>query len=237
MSDKSKADLERIKRVIQALRDKTTDNGCTEEEALAAAAKLGALLEEHNLSLDEVGVREEAGQCRKNEVYAADDYAGSLIVGIAHYCEIIAYRSPGDGHAGKYVFFGTPHDLEIALYLYEVCAEAMEWDWSRYMETGGYSMKKRMSFRAGFANRVYARLHEMKAERDARNVSTCRDLVVLKDQLVRQEFQKTGVRLVKSRGGYGPADPDAWRAGQAAGGRVNLNNPLGGPGSSNPSLR
>ena len=238
MSEKSKADLERVKRVIQSLQAKTTANGCTEAEALAAAAKLGQLLEEHNLSLDEVGVREEAAACKKNEVYAADDFAGVLIVGIGHFCEIIAYRSSGEGHAGKYVFFGTPHDLEIALYLYEVCAEAMEYDWTTFMESYGYSMKKRQSFRQGFSKRVYDRLMEMKRERDARNASTCRDLIVLKDQLVKQEFGKTGIRLVKSRGGGGPVDPDAYRAGMAAGGRVNLNNPLGDPsGGSGEFLR
>lgn len=237
MSVRMDESLDRVKRLIQALRDKTTANGCTEEEAMSAAAKLGELLEKHNLSMDDVGVREEASKCRKNEVYAADDFAGTLVVGIAHFCEIVTYRVTNDGHAGKYVFFGTPHDLEIALYLYEVCAEAMEYDWSEYMEHNGYSMKKRASFRAGFASRVYRRLMDMKAERDARNASTCRDLVVLKDQLVREEFAKSGVKLVKSRGGTTVADPNAYRAGHAAGGRVNLNSPLSGGSGSTGQIR
>lgn len=237
MSEKSKADLERVKRVIAALQKKTEENGCTEEEALAAAEKLGKLLEEHNLSMDEVGVREEAAACKKNEVFAADDFAGHLVVGIGKFCELIVYKSPGEGHAGKYVFFGTPHDLEIAVYLYEICAEAMEYDWTDFMEKYGYSLRKRQSFRQGFSRRVYDRLMQMKAERDARNASTCRDLIVLKDQLVTQEFSKTGIRLVKSRGGGGPVDPNAYRAGMAAGGRVNLNNPLGNPSSSADRLR
>jgi hypothetical protein len=235
MSIRSDAELERVKRVIRALQAKTEDNGCTEEEALAAAAKLGQLLEEYDLAIDEVGLREDASQCRKFEVFAADDYAGALITGLKHFCGIIAYRNTGgEGHGGKYTFFGVPHDVEIALYLYEICAEAMERDWADYMEHYGYSMKKRMSFRAGFSHRVYDRLMQMKRERDDRTrAATGTALLVLKDQLVTQEFaQRFGIKLVKVRGGgNAAADENAYRQGMSAGGRVNLNNPLGGGGA------
>lgn len=237
MSERSKAALDRIKRIIQQLQEKTESNGCTEAEAMAAAQKMGELLEQYNLSLDEVGLREDVGQCKENEVYAPDDYAGVLVVGIKHFCTLMCYKKPGDGHAGKYVFFGTPHDLEIALFLYEVCAEAMEHDWAMYMERAGYSMKKRMSFRAGFSNRVYERLMEMKKQRDAARASSCRDLIVLKDQLVTEEWAKRGIRLQKARGGSYAADGDAYLAGQRSGGRVNLNNPLGGGSGSHDQLR
>lgn len=231
MSQRSTAALDRVKRIIRELQAKTEENGCTEQEAMAAAAKMGQLLEDYNLNIDEVGVREDASQCKKNEVFAADQFAGTLITGIKHFCGIIAYQVSGEGHGMKYVLFGTPHDLEIALYLYEVCAEAMEHDWVGYMNQHGYSMKKRASFRMGFAARVYDRLAQMKRERDARNASSCRDLVVLKDQLVKSEFAKLGIRLVKSAGRVA-ADGHAYGHGQAAGSRVNLNNPItgGGPG-------
>lgn len=230
MSSDSKA---RIKRIIQALQDKTTDNGCSEAEALEAARKMGELLEEHDLSLDDVGLREEAGQSKKNELYAADNYAGSMVAGIAKFCSLVCYQENSKGAAGTFVIFGLEHDLEVAKYLYEVCSEACDWDWSRYMETHGYSVKKRASFRAGFAGRIYERLMEMKAERDARmaRMSDRTDLVVLKDQLVRGEFNKLGVRLTKAAP-RNIADPNAYRQGQVAGAKVNLSNPLGGPGSS-----
>jgi hypothetical protein len=232
MSERSKAALDRAKRIIRELQQKTEDNGCSEHEAMAAAAKMGKLLDDYNLSIDEVGVREDAAQCRKNEVFAADQFAGTLISGIKHFCGIVAYQVSGEGHGMKYVLFGTPYDLEIAQYLYEVCAEAMEYDWTSYMETHGYSMKKRASFRMGFSSRVYERLMQMKAERDARNASGCRDLIVLKDQLVKSEWAKQGIKLVKSRGRVA-ADSHAWGHGHSAGGRVNLNNPLGGSQGSN----
>ncbi len=227
MSERSQASMERVKRIIQGLQAKTEANGATEEEAMAAAAKLGELLEQYDLSIDEVGVREDASQCRKNEVFAADDAAGSLISGIGKFCTLIVYQTRGTGHGSRYTFFGTPHDLEIAVYLYEITAEAMDHDFSSYMEREGYSMKKRMSFRAGFSQRVYQRLMKMKADRDARR-PTGTALVVLKDQLVKSEWAKEGIHLSKSRGTFA-ADRGAFAQGQAAGGRVNLNNPLGGP--------
>jgi hypothetical protein len=238
VTEHTEARLERAKRLIAELQKITPENGASEAEALNAAARLGELLEKYNLDLTDAIVREDAAKCVKNEVYAADDFAGTIVVGLKHFCEIITYRKPGDGHAGKYIFFGVPHDVEIALYLYEICAEAMEHDWAIFMESHGYSMKKRMSFRSGFASRVYERLIQMKRERDARNASQCRDLIVLKDQLVTQEFaRQVGVKLVKSRGSTVRVDPDAYHAGMSAGGRVNLNNPLGNPVGGDTRLR
>jgi hypothetical protein len=238
MTEHTSDRLNRAKRLIADLQKITEDNGATEAEALNAARRLGELLEKYNLDLTDAIVREDAARCVKNEVFAADDFAGTLVVGLKHFCGIIAYREPGAGHAGKYVFFGVPQDVEIALYLYEVCAEAMDNDWQIYMDNFGYSMKKRMSFRSGFASRVYSRLMEMKRERDLRNASKCRDLIVLKDQLVTEEFaRQVGIKLVKSSGGRVQGDNHAYLKGQEAGGRVNLNNPLGNPSGTAPQVR
>lgn len=237
MSEHSAKAIARAKKLIHDLQQVNEDNGATEGEVLNAAKLLGELLEKYNLNLTDASVREDTGHCIKNEVFAADDYAGVLVVGIKHFCGIIAYTVSNDGHAGKYVFFGVEHDVAIALYLYEVCAEAMDHDWSAYMETHGYSMKKRASFRAGFAHRVYDRLMELKRERDAR-ASSCRDLIILKDQLVTEQFKKQlGIRLVKGKRSGGAADPSAYNAGMSAGARVNLNNPLTGGTPGRTSLR
>jgi len=221
--------LERVKRIIRELRNKTTERGCTEEEALAAAKMMGDLLEKHDLEMDEVGLKEETAACTKNIVRAADDYASNIIVGIGSFCDLIAYRSK----PGEFTFFGTPHDLEIGLYLFEVCAEAMDYGWSEYMEIHGYSMKKRASYRMGFAGRVTARLRELKA---ARAKPTGTALIVLKDQLVKSEWSKEGIKLQAGAKRY-VADMGAFREGTAAGGRVNLNNPLTGGGGSAGQIR
>ena len=51
------ADIDRLVQRIQALRAKTVEQGCTEQEALAAAAKVAELLDRYGLSLSEVSLR------------------------------------------------------------------------------------------------------------------------------------------------------------------------------------
>src|SRR3982750_2639624 len=77
------AALDKLKVRIQALRAKTIDNGCTEEEALSAAAKVAELLDRHDLSLTDVELR--AAQCdrRAYETYRKkriplDDCIGAI---------------------------------------------------------------------------------------------------------------------------------------------------------------
>ena len=48
------AALDRLKTRIQGLRSKTTNNGCTEAEALLATAKVAELLDRYDLSLTEI---------------------------------------------------------------------------------------------------------------------------------------------------------------------------------------
>ena len=58
-----------LQRVIQTIRDltrKTTQKGCTEAEALAAARKVGELLKVYNLSIDRVFLGE--SKCIKAEI-------------------------------------------------------------------------------------------------------------------------------------------------------------------------
>ena len=49
---------DRLKARIAALLAKTVENGCTEGEALSAAAKVAELLDRHALSLSDVEIRE-----------------------------------------------------------------------------------------------------------------------------------------------------------------------------------
>jgi hypothetical protein len=53
-------ELEKVKARIRALAARTVDRGCTEAEAIAAAQKVGELLEVYGLSMSEVELRQEA---------------------------------------------------------------------------------------------------------------------------------------------------------------------------------
>lgn len=52
-------ELTKIKFRIKALSEKTTEAGCSEAEALAALEKVGELLQQYNLTMDEIDIREQ----------------------------------------------------------------------------------------------------------------------------------------------------------------------------------
>jgi Protein of unknown function (DUF2786) len=56
---------DRLKTRIQGLRSKTTDNGCTEAEALLAAAKVAEFFDRYDLSLTDVEIRN--AQCKQRD--------------------------------------------------------------------------------------------------------------------------------------------------------------------------
>lgn len=223
---KEDPELERVKRIVRSMLERTQDNGCSEAEALLAAEKVGQLMEQYELKLTDIMVRET--KCVQREVYAADRHAQSIISGCGVLCTLKTYHKGGQT-VTTFILFGHPHDVELAIYLYEVCAEALDNDYAADQKIHGYSVAKRNSFRQGFAERIYSRMSQLRDKRDAERrarmpTSGCTDLVVLKNQLVTQEFDALGVKLVYTEKKV--ADERAFRRGLVAGDSVNLNSPL-----------
>lgn len=227
---------ERAKRLVRNLMERTEENGCTEAEAMEAAAKIGALMAEFDLELTELSARDTSDMV-KAEVYAADYSMATVVTGVAKLCSLVVYSNSG-ATVATYTLYGHKTDVELATYLYEVCAEACDVGWQAYMDKHGYSKKARDSFRMGFGNRVHARMSELRAQRDreaaeraaAMPNGTGTNLVVLKDQIVVAEFEKLGVRLGKAST-QRVHNPAAFAHGKAHGDRVNLERPLNGPAS------
>lgn len=233
-TDQQQKRLNRAKRLIQNMLDRTTENGCTEAEAMEAASKVGALLAEFDLELDEVLARDTTDMTQQN-VYAADYSMASIITGIGRLCSLVVYSMSG-ATVATYRLYGHKHDVELAVYLYEVCSEACDTGWQAYMDKNGYSKRARDSFRIGFGGRVANRMTELRNKRDrdaaaraaANPNGTGTNLVVLKDQIVTQEFEKTGVKL-RTTAGPRVHNAAAYTSGSAHGNTVNLERPLGGP--------
>jgi hypothetical protein len=227
---KESSELERVKRIIRGLVEKNESNGASEAEALASAEKVGALLQKYDLELSQVMLDGMKNTMTKTKVFAADDAGSSLVVGIGHLCSLVVYRETGT--AGfAYVLFGHDVDVELAKYLFEICSEAMESEWVDYGSKHGFTKKQRESFRRGFGGRVHDRMIELKRQRDEERrkhvqMSGCTDLVIVKDQLVQAEFEKEGIRLRSTVRRFSN-DSHAYGHGHTAGGKVNLNNPIG----------
>ena len=86
------AALDRLKTRIQGLRSKTTDNGCTEAEALLAAAKMAELLDRYDLSLTDVEIRDTPCEQREYETYRKKRIPLDGCIGtIANFCDCLVW--------------------------------------------------------------------------------------------------------------------------------------------------
>ena len=225
------AALDKLKTRIQGLRAKTTDNGCTEAEALSAAAKVAELLNRHDLSLTDVEIRDAPCERREYETHRKkriplDDCIGA----IASFCDCRVWREKNQAGEARYVFFGLRSDIEVAHYLTELIDTAVRSELGRYKTSAAYRRFRHQdrhiangSFTLGMVTSIADKLTAMKAERDAVNNGSGRDLVVLKASVVDAELGKLDLKLRTVRGATRMVSPTAYEAGGAAGASLAIN--------------
>jgi hypothetical protein len=201
---------------------------------MAAAAMVGRLLERYALTMDEVDVRQEPciqlhvpiGGKRRRPI-------DSCVPAIARFCDCKVWlaRSELEAH---YVFFGFDTDTQLATYLFEVIRRAMKSGVKSFRESGhsvsGVALRRvSTSFQHGMATRVAERLEAMHTAREtavAAQRPTGNALTLVRHQVVEEAFRASKVRLHAQQGLSQWRDA-AFRAGEAAGERVNLNRPVG----------
>jgi len=225
------AALDKLKTRIQGLRAKTIDNGCTEGEALAAAAKVAELLDRYDLSLTDVELREAPCERRAYETYRKkriplDDCIGA----IADFCDCRVWREKNRAGEARYVFFGLRSDIEVAHYLTELIDTAVRSELGRYKTTSDYQQFRHQerhvanaSFALGMVASIADKLTAMKAARDEVNNRTGRDLVVLKAAVVDTELKKLGVKLRTAVRTSRMVSIMAYEAGEASGASLAIN--------------
>ncbi len=219
------AALDKLKIRIQALRAKTVSNGCTEDEALSAAAKVAELLDRYDLSLTDVELREapceqRAYETRRKKRIPLDDCIGA----IAQLCDCRVWREKNAAGESSYVFFGLRSDVEVAHYLTELIDSAVRAELGRFKASTEYARFRHQqrhlanaSFALGMVASIADKLTAMKASRDQVNQSTGRGLVVLKTSVVDAEFDKLDLKLRTRRSQGRMVSMTAYEAGSAAG--------------------
>ena len=219
------AALDRLKARIQGLRAKTTDNGCTEAEALSAAAKVAELLDRYDLSLTDVEIRE--AQCERREYETRHNKRIPLedcIGAVANFCDCRVWREKTATGDVRYVFFGLRADIEAAHYLTELIDGAVRSELGRYKTSAGYQQFRHKdrhmanaSFTLGMVTSIAEKLTAMKAGRDQANNDAGRHLVVLKSAVVNAELERLDLKLETVRRPTRMVSPEAYDAGGAAG--------------------
>lgn len=219
-------DREKIAARIRALRAKTVENGCTEDEAIAAAEKLAELLAQYNMTLDEAELRE-SPFAKHSEVH--DDWVGEKLWLVAEGIGFLTgarYWSSPPGLPPEITFFGFAHEVEVAKYMLEICANAMRSEMNRIIR--GHRMitlsRQRRAVRPfldGMADRLRQRIRAMKPP-----APTGKGLIVLHDALIIQAMKDQGH---STKTGRGKVDLDAfagYQDGVRAAERVALNRGL-----------
>jgi hypothetical protein len=230
------AALDKLKARIQGLRSKTTENGCTEGEALSAAAKVAELLDRHDLSLSDIELRD--APCDRREYETSRKKRIPLddcVVAIARFCDCRVWREKSPAGEVRFVFFGHRPDVEVAHYLTEVIDLTVRTELGRYKTTAAYQRfphKERhlanASFTLGMVASIAAKLDAMKAGRDQANLSSGRDLVVLKAAVVDAELDRLDLKLRSLRRPSRMVSPTAYDAGGEAGAAVAINTAIRG---------
>lgn len=219
--------LDRLRQRIQALRAKTVANGCTEGEALAAAAKVAELLDRYDLSLADVDVRRSACEqlvyeVKRNKRIPLDECIGA----IAELCGCRVWREK-DRSGVRWVFFGLRSDIEAASCLTEMIDSAVRTELGRYKTTPAYQAFRHQerhlanaSFTLGMVASIADKLLAMTAAREQAARGSGRSIVVLKQSMVDAEIERMGLALHMVPQARRLISPLAYEAGEEAGGTL-----------------
>jgi hypothetical protein len=221
------AEIDRVIQRIQGLRAKTADRGCTEAEAIAAAAKVSELLARHDLTLDEVSVRQSdcegvsvaTGRKRRAPV---DSCAQS----VAAFCDCRVWgEQRADGGLG-FVFFGLKTDVEAARFLHDLIEVTFDTESANFRRSaiyqslrGGDRRTALNSFQIGLANGISGKLADLKAARQgSEGQSTGFDLVAVKHSVLDEEISRLGLHFTtRTATSRRYVQSDAYHAGKVVG--------------------
>ncbi len=232
------SEIDRVIQRIQALRARTVDRGCTEAEAMAAAAKISELLDRHDLTLDEISLRR--SDCEGVSVATGRKRRApvdSCMPPIAAFCDCRVWSEGGDDGELRYVFFGLKADVEAARFLNDLIEVTFDTESATFRRSkiyqalhGGDRPIALNSFQIGLAGGISNKLAALKAARHSvTDKSTGFDLVAVKDSVVDEEIGRLGLhftsRAVRSRR---HVHGESYAAGKAAGSQFEPNAALGG---------
>lgn len=218
---------ERLKAKIAALLAKTEAAGCTEAEAMAAAAAAARLMAEHDFDQAEIEMSETTAPDSSVRSNNRTTWRDKITGACALYTNC-AWMI--DGPAGVVVFVGREPGPDIAAYLRDVCIRAVERALREFKTTPFYTRRRKLSTRRaaaadfveGMVIRLILRLSEL--FRSIRN-DACRQEA--KYALAKRSTGQVSTKMTERKLRFS----DAAGAGWGAGGQVALHHGVAGTGS------
>jgi hypothetical protein len=227
------ADRNSIIEKIKALLAKTTANGATEAEMMAAIDKAAAMMDAYAISDTDVQVaKDEAAMLHADPPDLKDPHKikWRLCHGAGEFCGVQIFRS---SYETGLQCIGMPSDVQFAMWLLDALADfVFEELYAHLVGCLAPQSERRIiirSFTEACCNRINDRLLALVKRSEAARTSNGRELVVIKDAAIKAFMKDNGIRL-RMCGGYSPSNVDATAqaAGRAAGDRATFGRPMTG---------
>jgi|SRR3989304_7217827 len=216
--------IERIRKLLN-LADKSKNNMQGETEAAFAAAQ--KLMAEHNLSISDVEFKKQQEEgIKEGSVEQTKAYTAQWEKDLAHVIDKLCstkhfYRiRRSNNWTGRNVvvtFVGIQQDITLAKEIYTILQKQIK----RMASKRDYSGADARHFCLGVVLTLLDRARQEFAGLTPQQVTKCKDMVVVKDALVKAYFNKLDLRTARSSGAS--VNPAAFDAGREAGKNVSLN--------------
>lgn len=212
-------DIETIKKRIKALLQMTKGHGCTEEEAISAAAKAAELMEKYGI--DETDV--EMTKAEQDVSVGFRSMRSRLWPVVASFTNTIIVLRPDK----KLKIYGRAPWPDVAAYLIDVCDHAIVFETQNFKKTPAYKRRRTTNTRkqavADFTYALVERLRNKLSELFGKTVSK-------QALLAAREYAAKSNQLLKSKDfkEHNTKFDDAASAGWKAGGNVNISHGVNG---------
>ncbi len=235
---------EKVAARIAALLQKTTANGCTEQETLAAAELAIKLQNQYQMTMTDIElmsdpVSEYSFDRADNLAFMPEDYC---VEGIEALCGVKIWYTKRDEKAlftnditkvRLLSILGVETDVKFAHWLYEMIANSIDTAFSAFTNTIIYKrnpapLDAANSFKLGMATRIAMRLKELAGEAETGQTATGTDLVVIKAERLRAAMNKRNYTFNAVAVKDNLTDANARQQGRNAGDAVNLSRPIEG---------
>lgn len=228
--------LDRVRKLLS----RTSERGCTQQEAETAYALASKLLAEHNLSMADVSEEREewteAEAIQTGRVLMEHNLAYQIVREFFFVKGLVRSKPlPGKPRNQSFVLFGKKENVETATFIYNSLLSAFDRLFESAKIAYGLPQKDRRTFVAGvyqgFYDKLTAERRVMEIERDASDstgkTGTALALVSINQQ-VEKKFAETYKNLTKNYSSYtSPSGSTrSYNTGYAAGQNLNLNRGL-----------
>ena len=227
---------EKVKEKIVKLLNVTREKGASENEAIVAAERAAALMAHFDITATELEIRsvDSIEKTVAKRRYGNLQIAVWCSVLVSQICDCMTWHN-----SKRFVFFGLPHDVEIAAHLFDTICNCICAEINVYRRSQEFRQEARRAriqegigaravigtFIAGIEDRLHVRLAALRDDKERAvheaAATTGRSLVVVKAGRVKKDFEALGINLRLSRsGGRGLWSRAAYHCGSAAGDRI-----------------